>query len=197
MTHTATAVAAAWLHGLGCKPVETEVSLASGWVADLATFWQPTMTEAKRARLLRDIVPKEWHDDGQKGLSRLYRVFGGRITVLVEVKVSKSDFRADLGRKYGTRTNRAQLLSPAHMCVLAAPASVLDDAREIDGWGFLRLSEDCSRVVKWEGPWISNRLGPIDVEDFIASVAVRRHNVTQYAASRRFWKAYRAGRAKP
>ena len=51
LTHRITALAAAFLDAHGFKPVETEVPVASGWVADVASFVYPTMTEAKKLRL--------------------------------------------------------------------------------------------------------------------------------------------------
>jgi len=195
LTHTATATAAAWLDGLGCKPVETEVPVGKGWVADLATFWCPTMTEAKRSKLLRHIVPDLLAQDSMEALHKLRRFYAPRLTVVVEVKTSRADFLADRGRKYCTGdkwVDRPQLESPAHFCVLAAPASVLDKDR-LRHWGHLRLSEDCTRVVRWEGPWSINSLHNYQIEDLIAAVAIRRDNVTRYASMRRWQKAYRAG----
>jgi len=192
LTHRATATAAAWLDGIGCKPVETEVALG-GWVADLASFWTPTCTEAKRARLLRDICPDI--KDHTSSFEWLTRRYPSRLTLVMEVKVTRSDFLADSGRKYRVigpeRDTRRLLIPPAHLCVLATTAEAMGKDRLAD-WGVLKLSADGSRVVKWESPWHINAQHPYQVEDLIAAVAIRRDHATRYAGARRFWKSYRA-----
>lgn len=191
LTHVATSTAAAWLDGLGCKPVETEVPLGDGWVADLAAFWCPTFTEAKRSRLLRALpVPDGVASMSREHFTRWCRRYGGRITVAIEVKVSRSDFTADIGRKYGRWDVPARLSPVAHALVVAAPRGVVGD-NEID-CGLLELSTDCSSVLRWRGPWKLNALHPGEVEDFIAAVAVRRDHATRYAALRRWQKMRRA-----
>lgn len=194
LTHVSTATTAAWLANIGCKPIEAEVSLASGWCADLAAWWTPSMTEAKRARLIRDLLPDEPRTESYDAMARLSRTYGGRLTVLVEVKTSRADFMADLGRKYGTFEKRATMTPPAHLCVVAAPAGVLPEkaGERLDAWGHLQLSADGTRVVKWRGPWNCARLHPGEIEDFIAAVAVRQYNVIHYGNLRRWLKAYRA-----
>jgi hypothetical protein len=197
VTHRATAVAAAWLSGIGCKMIETEVPLGSGWVADLATWWSPTMTEARRSRLLRDMVQdQEAFAQADSQVSRLYRMLGGRITIAVEVKTSRADFMRDAGRKYTLNfaPNRPTLPAPAHMLILAATEDAIREDK-VDDWGVLRISSDGSRVLKWRGPWKSHRQHPYEIEDLIAAVAERRDNVTRYAAARRWFKAFRAAKS--
>lgn len=195
MTHTATAIAAAWMDGIGCKPIETEVPCGPGWVADLASFWEPTFTEAKNARLLRDLVPDSVKHDAHEAFGWMTRQLGGRLTVVVEVKVSRSDFLADAGRKYGVFGPRCQkiatLQQPAHLCAIACPRDVLgeDHIRE---WGWLELSKDCSRVLKFHGAWRTCALHPGQIEDLIAAIALRRDHNTRYARARRFLKHWRA-----
>jgi len=48
LTRKVTAGAATWLTNLGAKPVETEVHVRQGWIADLAAVWCPTRTEAQK-----------------------------------------------------------------------------------------------------------------------------------------------------
>lgn len=201
LTHVATATTAAWLDGVGVRPVETEVPLGAGWVADLAGVWSPTLTEARKTRLLREIFPQ---DDPQEqaydALFKLGRRYGGRLTVVVEVKTSRADFLADRGRKYatygGSGTFRATLSPPAHLCILAAPLDVIRDDEHLVDWTHLRLSADCSRVVKRRGFWEVNRLHPYEIEDLILAVAIRRDNHTRYQSMRRLMKSYRAKESK-
>jgi hypothetical protein len=201
LTHTATAVAAAWLDGIGCKPVETEVPCGPGWVADLASFWEPTFTEAKNTKLLRDLVPDEVKKDSAEAYTWMYRRLGGRLTVVVEVKVSRADFLADAGRKYGTfggKTNRKQSLErPAHLCVLACPKDAMgDDCLEL-GWSWLELSKECTSVRKFHGAWNHCAISPGQIEDLIAAIAIRRDHNTRYAGMRRFLKHWRAKDGAP
>lgn len=195
MTHTATAVAAAWLDGIGCKPVETEVPCGPGWVADLASFWEPSFTEAKNAKLLRDLVPEEARMDAHESFAWMTRRLGGRLTVVVEVKVSRADFLADAGRKYGTfggKANRVPSLEqPAHLCVLACPKDAMGDDHLRD-WAWLELSRDCASVRKLHGMWNHRPMHPGQIEDLIAAIAIRRDHNTRYAGVRRFLKHWRA-----
>lgn len=200
LTHRATATAAAWLDTIGCKPVETEVPVADGWVADAASFWCPTLTEARNARLLRPpIVPPDIQRDSLEALAHMYRSAGGRLTIVVEVKTSRADFLKDLGRKYGTYgdgvNKRAQLLPPAHLCVLATTPGVIGDKEWLLDWGQLLLSADGSRVTRWKGGWDINPQSPRQIENLLASVAIRRDHATRYARLRAWHKHYRAGAA--
>lgn len=196
LTHRATATVAAWLEGIGAKPVETEVDVG-GWIYDVASFWSPTMTEAKRSRLLRDMpCPKDICKTSADEFAWLCRQVGGRITIGVEVKVSRSDFLADLGRKYGTFNNPARLRCQCHALILATTSGVLHDNELLKDCGKLMLSEDGTRVVKWYGPWHLNPVFPIEIEDHIAAIAIRRDHNTRYARLRRFLKLHRAGRSE-
>jgi hypothetical protein len=186
LTHKATATAAAWLDAIGCKPIETEVPVGHQWIADLATFWSPTPTEAKRSRLLAWLERCPTVGEGLDRFGVLYRRLGGRITIVVEVKVSRADLLKDLDRKYG-RT--PALARPAHCVIVAAPTSVVK-GEYLPSW--LELSEDCSRVRRWHGEWNITPVPQHQVENVIAAVAIRRDHHTRYANARRFLKAYRA-----
>lgn len=186
LTHRVTAVAAAYLDGLGCKPVETEVPVRPGWVADLASFWYPTATEAKklhmnqRAREILGAKAKNW--SWAKCLPRTYG--DGPLTVLVEVKTSTSDFKGDPKWKRDW---------PAHMCFLAVPSGIVAPGDIPEGWHGLETSKNgtCLRKVHrtFAGPH-PQHTGM--VVDFVAAVGIRRDHRTRYAAMRAFAKAYRA-----
>lgn len=191
LTHKATATVAAWLDGLGCKPVETEVPCEGGWILDVASFWTPTLTEARQSKLLRALVPPSVQRDSWEAYNNLFRTHGARFTVGVEVKTSRADYLRDLGRKYGTRDKRATVHPVAHLMVLAAPGSVLGKDNLI-GWATLRLAESCSSVVKFDGSWYANPLHHYQVEDLIAGVAIRRDHNTRYRSIRRWMKSFRA-----
>ncbi len=58
LTNQITNAVAAWMDNRGFKPVETEVTVAGGWVADLAGVIVPTRGAAPAARLVqRDTDP--------------------------------------------------------------------------------------------------------------------------------------------
>lgn len=191
LTHVATATVAAWLDGLGCKPIETEVVVGSGWTLDVASFWCPTLTEARRSRLIRDLVPDAAARDSRESFQKMSCRIADRLTIGVEVKVSREDYLRDRGRKYGIWENRAKLDPPAHLCVIATTGDLLKGDR-LEGWAWLRLSPTGERVVKFEGQWSAHPLHPYQVEDFIASIAIRRDHHTRYASLRRWQKHYRA-----
>lgn len=179
LTHRITALAAAYLDGIGCKPVETEVPVAPGWIADVASFAYPTPTEVKRAKLLHRVADTEI----QTAHQYLFR-HGTPLTVLVEVKVTKQDFEKDVERKFQQ--------TPANLCYIAHPNSLdiwLDP--RVNKWGRIVCSDDGSRILRVRGPWAQPQ-APGDMVDFIASVAIRRDHRTSKAFLRDMLKSYRA-----
>lgn len=190
-THAATAAAVSWLDGLGCKPTETEVGVGGGWIADLASVWSPTMTEAKRSKLL-GIVPPDVQANSHEKLAYLYRRHGGRLTIVIEVKTSRADYLRDNGRKYAIYPKRAQLPEPAHLCIIAGNDEVFGNDIAPDRWGRLILSRDLMSVRKFDGGWKLNAVFPGQIEDLIYGIAERRDHHTRYASIRRWMKSYRA-----
>ena len=184
LTLRATATAAAYLDGIGCKPVETEVQVAPGWIADLASFWYPSRTEAKKLGLTTkaaEAICDVGCDEADKALT----YFGyGPLTVLVEVKTSRQDFCND--RKWSSR-------SPANISILAYTTAVMPRPDEVpDGWFGLSLSTDglkLLRIVRTKGRVEPQHFGPM--LDFIANVAIRRDHRTRYSAIRALVKAWR------
>lgn len=94
LTHKLTAAAAFWLDEAGFKPVETEVPVCPGWVADLSGVIRPTKTEATRLKLIPPRGPysrpnawREWCD--------AFAAIPSLLTAVVEVKTSRSDFIGD------------------------------------------------------------------------------------------------------
>lgn len=179
LTHRVTATAVAFLDSIGCKPIETEVPVAPGWVADIAAFWYPTQTEAKRMHLPR-LAEKILGEDPVPRFAS--RVFGpGPFSVLVEVKTTISDFTSDHKWWKGF---------PAHLCFVAFPAGT---AEVPHGWHGIQTTQDGSKVYK-----IHRARGTLHAQhagvllDFIAAVGVRRDHRTRYVATRAWLQAYRA-----
>lgn len=183
LTHRVTAVAAASLDSMGCKPVETEVMIARGWIADVASYWYPSHSEAKRLRLHEVTLPTRLIDDGDDELDMRFRLWGGGpFTVAVEVKTTAADFSGD--RKWS-------LPYPANICVLAFPRGVVKDIPK--GWYGLETNMAGDRVLKWHR--IAGDIHPQHPGvslDFVAQVGIRRDHRTRGRAFKDWAKAYRA-----
>jgi len=150
-----TEAAATWLKGLGAKPVEVEVPIAVGWVADLAGVWRPTATEAIKAKL---IEPKPRCPDWQGRTQNVIRIWQNKVAkwdqifdrlpdpILIghEVKISQADFRKDLRRKFVTKGNRT---GPVHMRCLSVLRGKVRPEQYPDGWWVLEHGPS-GRVVK-------------------------------------------------
>lgn len=111
LTLRVTEAAALWLSGIGCKGCETEVLVARGWVADLAAFWSPTRTEARKQKLVSWELP--------------FEKLPGYISIACEVKTSIGDFRKD------TKWDREP---PADIRILFMPSRMVPKAEWPKGW---------------------------------------------------------------
>lgn len=187
LTHRVTAIAAAYLDGLGCKPIETEVKIRAGWIADLASYWYPTNTEAKRLHLdrrAREVLGIGQHVEVEGLVPRAYG--HGPFTVAVEVKTTPSDFKRDT--KWQARE------WPAHICLVAFPSGVLTKGDIPDGWYGLETSRAGTQLRKVHsmiGAYPHSQHSGV-VIDFIAAVGIRRDHRTRYTATKAFFKAYYA-----
>ena len=130
-----------YLNVRGFKPVETEVPVARGWVADVAGVCVPTRTEAMAIGLLPRSGRGGPRDHGRR--EELYNALPAPITALVEIKASRADFLGD--RKW-------KLDRPATLCYVAAPTGVMRESEWPAGWGVLLCSKkhgivlECLRV---------------------------------------------------
>jgi hypothetical protein len=189
LTHRITAVAMGYLAGAGFKPIETEVPVAAGWIADIASFAYPTPTEYEKMKL-----NKRFDDDRRENHYVNFENFRQRymfpITAIVEVKVSRSDYLHDAETKF-------KQPSPAHLRYLAFPKGMLEPREFPTNWTTLECTADGSKVWRvGRGYPFLHRLHPIDVTELIAQVAIRRHHRTEYHEMRAMMKAYRAGNRK-
>ncbi len=189
LTHRVTALAAAYLDGLGCKPVETEVPIQPGWVADVASFWYPSLTESKRLGLSKRARARLGNDlEIGNPISRAYGE--GPFTVLVEVKTSRSDF---------TRDTKKWEETPAHLCFIAYPTGLMDKEEIPRGWAGLQMSKNGTKVCRTHHASVGYRFHAQhsgDIIDFIAAVGIRRDHRTRNASMRDWAKSYRAKEAK-
>lgn len=189
-THRATAIASAYLDSRGFKPIETEVVVYRGWIADLASFVYPTMTETKKLKLtgyknILSDVKIEYNDF-------MYR-YSSPLTAIVEVKVTKQDFKKDLERKF------SGYIYPAHLCYIAYPKGIIEGPPA--GWIGLEMDSECRRLLRVTRPVLRrdkqcyiyiHPQNPGDTIDLIANVAIRREHRTRYASMREWVKTYKA-----
>lgn len=187
LTHRVTAVAAAYLDGGGFKPVETEVDVAPHWIADIASFVYPSMTEAKNLKLISRVK----HSDADQLYGELRYRYNFPLTAVVEVKTSVGDYKKDLSTKFDGR------IFPAHLCYLAYPHGMIDKEAIPEGWIGLETTGEGDRVRKVHTgkAWHLHHQKPGDVTDLIARVAIRRDHRTRYAAIKAFVKAHKSERA--
>jgi len=135
LTRQITAAAAIWLNERGFKPIETEVSVADKWVADLASIGYLTRTEAQRLKLIhRKPAWKQRQGRAREEWEHEYLALPAPLTAVVEVKISLSDLGKD------TKWIRA---APARLLYLAVPQTLIDrlvaEPNIDDRWGLLVL----------------------------------------------------------
>ncbi len=192
LTHKLTALASGYLSAIGCKPVETEVVVAPCWIADVASFFYPTMTEARNAKLLNKFLCPEELDGANAKHNYLMRQYGAPLTVLVEVKTSKEDFRKDIERKFKA--------GGAHLNYLAYPKSLSETVEnELQypfnyHWGQLICSDDGERITKIKAPQYVWPKHHGEITEFVCQVAIRRDHRTSKRWLRDILKSYRADR---
>lgn len=182
LTHSITGTAMGWLSGGGFKPVETEVPVAGGFVADIASFIYPTPTEWKCLKLNRRF-------DGTKGdpydtLIETTKRFGTPLTAVIEVKISNADLKKDFNTKFRN--------FPAHLCYIAYPHGLIDETILPIYWSRLVCSANGQKLLRVDNGYVAiHPQSPGDTIDLIANIAIRRHHRTQYAEMRAMLKAWR------
>jgi hypothetical protein len=172
ITKDVTAAACLWMNEKGFKPVETEVAVCFGWVADVAGVLSPTQTELIDLRLLRR--RPNWrtpeYEEWKNELAAKHILMTG----LVEVKTSMSDFRSD---------KKWELPSPTNLSYLAIPHDLQIPAEKLPaGWGLLIYKNESIRCTR-----------PPDIRtvtteqhlSVILEIAVRRDHQTRYEHLRR------------
>jgi hypothetical protein len=181
LTHHVTTAAYNWLDERGFKPIETEVYIQDGWIADLAGIVSPTLTELQNLKLLKR-RPK-WNQAGYKEwwpAAKALQESTGTLTAIVEVKTSPADFRNDT--KWGKSI-------PAQLAYLAIPQEMQID-REPEGWGLL-LYSDVSKTVRCvKVPRVNNI--PLEQKfNIVLEIAIRRDHHTRYERHRDLVKQMR------
>jgi hypothetical protein len=182
LTKQITAATCFWLDERGVKPAETEVTVAFiGWIADIAGVLCPTETELQTLKLIRRKPkwkkPQEERDTWQRDADALNRM----MTVIVEVKTSRNDFRGD---------KKWTMEPPADLCWVAAPAGLIAEAERPKGWGLLEYSEKRDCMISRCVPEIRTTTAE-QQRNLIHAVACRRDNHTRYEHINRLRKEYR------
>jgi len=191
LTHDVTQAAIKWLDAKGFKPIETEVPVASGWVADVAAMLVPTQTELinlglieRRPSWRRIRAGNGWNTDKIKEWKQKLAMRKRTMACVVEVKTSKSDFRTD--KKWMLDSLVADLM------YLAVPKGMLKPEQWPERWGILECSNDGIKCVQRA----SVRQCPLQQQfDVALSIAVRRDHFTRYARWREYEKKQRLERA--
>lgn len=191
LTKQLTAAAVLWLEERGFRPVESEVPVCGGWVADLASFCYPSRTEAQRLKLL-DRRPQynkggdfEIHCHKMNAWKKRFERIPSPLTAIVEVKTSAADFKKDVLRKFKwpTRSNLSFVAVPASMNTPALGDSIGEH------WGILVL-DAAGRVRAKRIPNLRIQ-GLEETLRLVAAIALRRDAFTRYERSREFQRQWR------
>lgn len=182
ITHDVTIAACDWLRDIGAKCVEAEVPICQKWIADLAAFWSPTYTEARKQKLISKAPSTSVEYDeslkdykviatGDKnGWNKTWEQIPRRITIISEVKTSRPDFLKDRESKFSGKPM-------ADMQVLNCVRGIVKEEERPANWWVIEHSPDTGRVIKVvkRSPFNSN----ITMEDryeLISNIAERMHN---------------------
>ena len=179
LTIALTQAVTTWLDERGFKPIETEVPVADGWVADLASAIIPTRTELQKLKFMPhcpEYRELEWRAKADS-LRRL-------MTVLVEIKTSRGDFKDD--RKW-------QREVPSDLAYLAVPAGMIGPSEWPQGFGILEYYE-AADVVRCQRIPIIRQVTPEVQRDIVYEIAMRRDNNIRYERFRRINKEMRIQR---
>ncbi len=176
LTKLVTSAAVRWLDEKGFKPIETEVPVSPGWVADIAGSILPTNTELISLKLIKrgprwsqPGYPEKWKE-WEASAAWLRRL----LTVIVEVKTSKSDFSGD---------GKWALPVPSNLAYLAIPNTLAVVCPE--GWGMLAY-DAVKNEVRCHKPAPLHEV-PVESQlNLVLQVSIRRDHDTRYKRFREF-----------
>lgn len=192
LTQNITRQSALWLDGKGFKPVETEVQVARSWIADIAGVCCPTQTEMIELKLvarpprysysqMTNPAAKQSYESKYKEWREKFEKIPQRLTALVEVKTSVSDFKGD--RKWTSEW-------PTHLCYVAMPEGMIPADKWPQGWGVILFSQSGDTIRKVFPSEVRNVAIEQQLEVVLA-VAVARDHVTRHARIRQLQKEVR------
>jgi hypothetical protein len=183
--------ASLYLKERGFKPIETEVFIQKGWVADIAGVCVPTRTEAIKMKLLKS-KPQSKYDkiilengrcqyklNKERSEKRdlweaQYQKIESPLTAIIEVKISRGDWKKD---------KKWSLNPPANINYLAIPNGLLKKEEFPKGWWVLECNDDgkvrkCSQIGNVFNISEENKMW------LIYNIAHRRANRTDY----QYWR---------
>ena len=186
LTNKVTDAAFLWLNNHGFKPVETEVYMPwstngenqKGWIADLAAVIDPTQTElielrfAKRPPQYKYGHKNEGYEERRAAWDAEFKKVFRRMTCLVEVKTSRSDFMGD--RKW-------KLTPPTDLAWVALAPGIASADECPQGWGILVMRGDQIHQVRVPIPRAAT---PEEQSFVIYQIALRLDHRTRYAQER-------------
>ena len=174
LTHIVTSAVMDWLDGKGFKPVETEVPIEEGWVADLAAAIYPTFTELQQLKIIPRRPP--WKSDQAIKIAWDQRATEAQrmMVALVEVKTSRGDFLSDLKWKKAI---------PTDLAYLAYPAGLIAPSEWPQSWGILEHWGQTGTIRCRRAAGVFN-VPAEQQRDLVYSIAMRRDNHTRYARLR-------------
>src|SRR5271157_2742903 len=180
ITKQITAATCFWLDERGVKPVETEVTVAMGWIADIAGVLCPTETELQTLKLIRRKPSWKKSEEDRQAWQVEASFLNRMMTVIVEVKTSRGDFRGD---------KKWTMEPPADLCWVAAPAGLITETEKPQGWGLLEYSETRNCMISRQIPTV--RTTTMEQQrNLVHAVACRRDNQTRYEHINRLRKEY-------
>jgi len=179
LTKQITAATCFWLDERGCKPVENEVTVDRGWIADIASVVCPSNTELQDLKLIRR-APKWSKPEQREAWEAEVAAIACMMTVVVEVKTSRGDFLHD---KKWTSAPIADL------SWIAAPAGLIGESERPQGWGVLEYSQTRDCMIQ-RCPAQVRMTTAEQQRNLIHAVACRRDNQTRYEHINRIRRQY-------
>lgn len=201
LTLRVTEAADLWLSEIGCKPVETEVPVAVGWVADLAGVWIPTMTEAQKAKLIprRPATKHPYGSAAYKDHYEKVKLWRQRtqpvleylphpVTVILEAKTTRADFRSD------PKWARSPV---ANIQVLSVVRGISKAREWPPDWWILEHSAKTGKLLNVRRPGkVFHGISDEQRLEIVLQTAMRLHNRVNYQRLRDIQRRQRRGEAK-
>jgi hypothetical protein len=197
LTARMTEAAVGWLERIGCKPVETEVQVDEGWVADAAGIWLPTRSEAQYLHLIPpSLYSRYGNPDTEESMERRQRRREDRerafaplqrpLVIVHEVKATMADFRQD---------GKWARPWPGDVMVLSVPAGMLGASSYPGGWFVLEHAKT-GAVLRLAQ---RGRVGEITLEERASvtlAIAMRHYNRHRHALTNDLMRKWRGGEAE-
>ena len=205
LTHAITSGVQTYLKDKGFKPIETEVPIEAGWIADVASVIVPTPTEMQNMKIVprrpkyefmvhEPNNPDWWKTEEHKKFTEIQQAkhnawkaildaVPSPMTALAEVKTTRSDWISD---------NKWNRPSPVNLRYLAIPAGMLKRPEFPVDWFVLEFNVEgkCLRVAQ------QGKVIDVSYEKrmwVIHEIALKRHHRTEHVWQRSVMKRFATG----